>query len=127
MNIESSDGRGSTFGIVDSLLYMTKAMEELLVFLPADFVWPTVFQASPFSVYVEWGREDTQQKMGESVWLIASPEGVVMNTNFRPGWPDCGASEFDAQEAGTWLQELTKNWKWDASRSESRISSSLQK
>ncbi len=127
MAIENSEGYGSMFGVVDGMRYMTNAMEELLRFLPKDFVWPTIMEVSPFSVYAEWGRDDTQEKTGEAMWIVARPEGVVMNANFRPDWPACGASEFDAQTAARWLQELTKNWTWDASRSNGRTESSLSR
>lgn len=130
MNIEGVDGRGSMYGVVDGLRNMTAALESLLEFLPENFVWPTICQASPFSVYAEWGRDDTTQRDEEgygSVWLIANPEGVMMNADFRPGWPGCGASPFDAKEAAAWLLELTQNWQWDASRSGGKMGSSLQK
>ena len=125
MGIEHSHGNGSMFGVVDSIRNMADAMEELLRFLPENFVWPTVIDASPFSVIAEWGRDNFTDAMKESMWIIATPESVHMNANFRPDWPDCGASEFDAQMAAGWLRELTKNWTWDASRSGGRTHSSL--
>ena len=127
MAIENSQGHGSMFGVVDSLRNMTNAMEQLLQFLPEDFVWPTILDVSPYSVYAEWGRDNTEEGTGESMWIVARPEGVVMNANFRPDWPACGASDFDAQTAAGWLKELTKNWTWDASRSNGRTQSSLSR
>ena len=120
MSIESRGGYGSIYGVVDSMRNMTCAMEQLLRFLPENFVWPTIATVSPFSVYWEWGQRDDTTEGGKrkgSVWIVASPEGVVMNADFRPDWPDCGASDFDAETAAGWLRELTKNWEWDASRS----------
>ena len=52
---------------------------------------------------------------------MADPEGVKMNADFRPDWPDCGASEFDAKTAAGWLEELTRSWEWDASRGASSL------
>ena len=128
MTIENSDGNGSMFGVVDSLNNLASAMTELLKFLPQDFVWPTIQDVSPFSAYAEWGRDDTTEDMDKSVWLIASPEGVVMNADFRPNWPECGASEFDAKIAAEWLLELTKDWEWEATRGQGgNISSSLRR
>ena len=127
MGIENSHGNGSMFGVVDSMRNMASAMEELLPFLPENFVWPTILTASPFSVYAEWGRDDTEERGKESVWIVATPDGVRMNANFRPDWPDCGASEFDAHVAAEWLQDLTKNWKWDASHYDGRTQSSLSR
>ena len=37
--IENVDGRGSMYGVVDSMRQLTRAFEELLKFLPADFMW----------------------------------------------------------------------------------------
>ena len=116
MGIENTQGYGSMFGVVDSLRNMTQAMEELLKFLPEDFVWPTHVDISPFSAYVEWGRDNSYESGGESMWMVADPNGVNMNANFRLGWPECGAANFDAEIAAGWLKELTKNWEWDAHR-----------
>ena len=128
MPIENANGHGSMYGVVDSMHNMTDAMEALLLHLPADFVWPTIFNVSPFSAYAEWGRDDSTSGSTErAVWLVASPEGVVMNANFRPGWPDCGAADFDAQTAAEWLQQLTNNWEWEASREGGRTSSSMRR
>ena len=128
MDIENSPGHGSMFGVVDSMRNITSAMEELLRFLPNKFVWPTIVTVSPFSVYVEWGRRNNiEEGRREAVWVIASPEDVRMNADFRPDWPDCGASAFDAQVAAGWLQKLTTNWEWDASRSDGRTTVSLRR
>ena len=128
MVIESTNSNGSMFGVVDSLNKLAGAMTELLRFLPEDFVWPTIQHVSPFSACAEWGRDDTTEDMDKSVWLIASPEGVVMNASFRPNWPECGASDFDAKIAAEWLLELTKDWEWNATRRpDGKISISLRR
>ena len=128
MGAESLQGRGSMFGVVDSQRQMVQAMEELLMFLPDDFVWPTQWHISPFSAYVELGRDNSTEEMTQSVWFTASPEGVKMNANFRPNWPECGASDFDAKVASEWLLELTKNWEWNVTRRDGGgISSSLRR
>lgn len=128
MSVEGTQGNGSMYGAVDCLRNMSQAMEELLAHLPANFVWPTIVNVSPFSVYVEWGRrESTTDNERESVWLIASPSGLVMNADFRPDWPGCGAAKFDAKTAAGWLLELTKNWEWSAEDNGSRTSSSLRR
>ena len=116
-----SQGQGSMFGVVSSMRNMIQAFEELLRFLPDNFIWPTILEVSPFSAYAEWGRRDTtEERMVKSVWMVADPSGVRMNANFRPGWPECGAADFDARTAAGWLQELTKNWEWSASQSDGR-------
>ena len=127
MSIENSPKHGSMFGVVDSMRNMTQAMEELLQHLPENFVWPTTVTVSPFSVYVEWGRENTEEEMNESVWLVADSNGVKANANFRPNWPECGAMTFDAQSVAEWLQTLTVNWEWDASQLDGITSSSLSR
>ena len=130
MSIENNSGYGSMYGVVDSMRNMTSAMEQLLQFLPENFVWPTIATVSPFSVYLEWGHRDETTAGGERrgcVWIVAGPDGVVMNADFRPDWPDCGASGFDAETAAGWLRELTQNWEWDASRSGTGTSSSLRR
>ena len=122
-----SQGYGSMFGVAGSMRNMADTFEALLRFLPKNFVWPTIVDVSPFSVYAEWGRQKTTDRMERSVWFIADPNGVKMNANFRPGWPECGASDFDAQTAARWLQELTANWEWSATQNGSITSSSLQR
>ena len=124
MTIENSPSLGSMFGCVDSLHNLSTALQEILGYLPDDFVWPTILNTAPFSAYAEWGRFDTTEPMDKSVWITANPEGVKMNANFRPGWPECGVSEFDAKIAAEWLVELTRNWKWDASRGSDGITRS---
>ena len=125
MGIEGSQGNGSMFGVVDSLRNMTSAMEETLRYLPGNFVWPTIVTVSSFSVLLEWGqRDNTTEHSTETVWIIASPEGVKMNANFRPDWPECGASDFDAKIAAEWLLGLTKNWEWSSERGSDGITSS---
>ncbi len=126
MGIENSQGHGSMFGVVDSLNNLASAMTELLQFLPEDFVWPTILNASPFSAYAEWGRDSTTENLRGVVWLSVSSEGVKMNADFRPNWPECGASDFDAKIAAEWLLELTKDWEWEATNSNGHISSSLR-
>lgn len=127
MSIETSQDHGSMFGVVDSLNNMARALEDLLRYLPDKFVWPTTWRVSPYTIYAEWAREDTEEEVKESVWLVATPEGVRMNATFRLDWPECGASEFDAQTAANWLLELTKNWRWDAVRTDGRTQSSLSR
>ena len=111
MGIEGSPGHGSMYGVVDSFRNAANALSELLRHLPADFVWPTNVTVDPSSVYLEWGRDNSEQPMGAAVWLMASPEGVVMNSTLQPGWP-CAALDFNAQLAADWLKELTKDWQW---------------
>lgn len=122
-----SQGRGSMFGVVSSMRNMTQAFEGLLQFLPENFVWPTILDVSPFSVYAEWGRNDATEGMGRAVWMVADASGVTMNANFRHGWPECGASVFDAQTVAGWLQELTQSWEWSAWQSDGRSESSLSR
>ena len=124
MPTESESSYGSIYGVVDSMRNMTSAMEQLLRFLPENFVWPTLTTVSPFSVHWEWGHRDQYLDKWSNkgtVWMIASPEGVVMNADFRPDWPDCGVSKFDAETAAGWLRELTQSWEWDASRGGSSL------
>ena len=64
MTIEGKEGLGSMYGVVDSMRNMTRAMEELLEFLPQDYVWPTNVNVSPFSVYAEWGRDSSKDPDG---------------------------------------------------------------
>ena len=52
---------------------------------------------------------------------MADPEGVKMNADFRPDWPDCGASKCDAETAAGWLRDLTRGWEWDATPSGSHL------
>ena len=125
--VENQDGKGSMYGVVDNLGRMTKALEETLAFLPENFVWPTNVAVSPFSVYLEWGRDNSEERGVNSVWVIANAEGVVMNADFRPDWPDCGAAEFDAKTLAGWLKELTQKWEWGASQNGSTTSSHLKK
>ncbi len=129
MSIEGTNDHGSMYGVVDSLRSMTDAMEQLLQYLPEDFVWPQLVSVSPYSVNFDWGHRDSfEEPLGKpAVWIIAAPEGVVMNANFRPGWPECGASAFDAEIAAGWLLELTKGWEWGASREGGHTSSSLRR
>ena len=124
---ENVDGRGSMYGVVDTMRQLTRALEDLLNFLPADFVWPTQFSLKPLSTYVEWGRDDPTAPSEPAVWLTANAEAVQRNANFRPGWPHVAVLEFDAQTAAEWLQSLTRNWVWEASHSGSTISSSLRR
>ncbi|MCY4018904.1 MAG: hypothetical protein OXG39_05815 [Chloroflexi bacterium] len=124
---EHSHKTGAMFGVVDSLKNMSQSFESLSQHLPEDFVWPTYVKVSPFGIYVAWGCESIDGEMEESVWLTANPDGIQANANFRPDWPDCGAIAFDAQTVAEWLLELTQNWRWDASRSGSKISSSLSR
>ena len=54
---------------------------------------------------------------GEKVmWLMACPEYVVMNSNFRKEWPDCDgvadALRFDAETAAMWLLAIMRDWNW---------------
>lgn len=126
--IENVDGRGSMYGVVDSMRQLTRTFEELLKFLPTDFVWPTLIGVGPFSSYVEWGRDDATEARSEpAVWLTANADGVHMNADFREGWPNVEVLEFDAQIAAEWLQALTRNWKWGANRFSSTVSSHLQR
>ncbi len=125
MGMENAPGHGSMFGVVDSMQNMTRAMAELLQFLPKNFVWPTRMDVSPFIVITEWGRSNLRMGIRESVWLMARPDGVRMQANFRPDLPDESEAEFDAATAAGWLQELTKNWKWDARRRNGMTSSSI--
>ena len=142
-----SEGAGSMFGVVESMRNMTEALEELTEFLPEEFVWPTAWDVLPFSVCAEWGRstmdsdadvDDTQiqdnitladgtplEGVQRAVWLHADERGVKMNATFRPGWPQCGASDFDARTAAHWLEELTRGWKWKVARYNGITSSSL--
>ena len=94
MGIENEPGHGSMFGVVDSMQNMTQAMAELLQFLPKNFVWPTNVNVSTFMVITEWGRSNFRESIKESVWLVATPDGVRMNANFRPNWPHDHAPEF---------------------------------
>ena len=101
------------YGVVDNLRNLSKAMDELLPFLPEDFVWPTIVGFSPFQTYLEWGvRDDAQESERGSVWITVGADGIKMNADFRPDWPECGATKFDAELASQWLKELTKNWQW---------------
>ena len=129
MNLEGSPGHGSMFGVVDSMSNLAKAMEDLLRFLPADFVWPTIVKVSPFSIYIEWSaRDDTTEYTREAVWIIANPDDITMNDRFGSGQPTRETFEFDPQLAAEWLKQLTKNWKWTAEQGEDGISgSSLQR
>ena len=128
MTIENSPSLGSMFGCVDSLHNLSSALQEILGYLPDNFVWPTILETAPFSAYAEWGlRDSTTETARGAVWIHATPEGVKMNADFRPNWPQCGASDFGAKEAAEWLLELTKNWTWDATRSDGRTSSSLSR
>ena len=126
MTIERSPSLGSMFACVDSLHNLSTALQEILGYLPDDSEWPTIQESAPFSAYAEWGQRNSVTGKAErgAVWIHATPEGVKMNTDFRPNWPECGASDFDAKIAAGWLLELTKNWKWDASRSADGITRS---
>lgn len=126
-NIENVGGRGSMYGAVDTLRHMTKAMEELLEHLPADFVWPTMFDVSAHSGYIEWGRDDSTAAQEPAVWMVASPEGVHMNASFRPNWPDVEALDFNAAIAAGWLKDLTRNWIWGANRDGGITSAHVQR
>ena len=101
-----------------SLRHILEALEELDAVLPDGFLRPTRFSIGAYMVNAEWGRNDAKQPMNESVWLVARSDGVVMNANFREGWPDCGASEFDAAVAKDWLLDLTQNWEWHSENRE---------
>ena len=125
--IENVDGRGSMYGVVDIMRQLTRALEDLLEYLPTDFVWPTIVDAQPFSGYMEWGRDDSTQPSEHAVWITASPEGVHMNASFPPGWPEVEVLDFDAETAAGWLKDLTRNWIWDARHSGGVNSSSLQR
>ncbi len=96
---------------------ITEALGELDPHLPDDFPPPTIWKLDTFSAYAEWGsRRDTSDPMQDAVWIIGSPEGVVMNANFREGWPEGGGSEFDAVVASEWLRDLTRDWEWSFER-----------
>ena len=126
MGIEGSPGHGSMYGVVDSVRNAADALSELLQHLPADSMWPTNVSVSPYSVYMEWGRDNSEQPMAVAVWLVASPEGVVMNSTLQSGWP-CDALDFNAQLAADWLKELTQAWRWDADPSGGHCSTVLQR
>ena len=44
--------------------------------------------------------------------LAISPEGVVINANFRPGWPDDGGVPLRRSGSGGMVEGLTKGWRW---------------
>ena len=108
---------------------MSRTEVELLRFLPEAFVWPTLTSVSPSSVIWEWGHRDSfEEPLGtNAVWFVAYPERVIMNANFLPDWPDCGAAEFDASTAAEWLKELTKGWEWGADHDGAHSSSWLRR
>ena len=116
MPVEGMNGNGSMYGVVDNMHVMAGVLEELLQYLPKDFVWPSIVGFSPFSAYLEWGhRENTEGREKGNVWLTVNSGGCVrMNYDLRPGWPECGAEEFNAAVCAEWLKELTKNWEWEA-------------
>lgn len=90
---------------------LAEAFEAMASHLPEDFPPPTILSVGGFSTYAEWGsRDDTSEPMKDAVWMSGSADGVVMNANFREGWPECGASEFDAVVASEWLRALTRDW-----------------
>ena len=138
-----SQAYGSMFGVTASMRNMTEAFEGLLQFLPKDFVWPTMVNVSTFSVYAEWGRlsanvdaavedhdlleHNTIQGVQRAVWLVAFPDVVNMNANFRPGWPRCEVPDFDARTAAGWLRELTANWEWSATQTNGTIRTTLHR
>ena len=137
-----SQTHGSMFGVTASMRNMTEAFEELLQFLPKEFVWPTIMDVSTFSAYAEWGRDSTEDVNppvglhdlehvtihGEwrAVWLVAYPDRVKMNANFRPGWPECEVPDFDARTAAGWLLELTANWEWSATQTDGIYGTTLR-
>ena len=53
--MESVNGRGSMYGVADSVENMSNAMKEMLKYLPGDSMWPMVWKVSPYQVYAEWG------------------------------------------------------------------------
>jgi len=110
-----------------SLRNMTNAIAQLDELLGDRFIRPTNYSIGAFSVHAEWGRNASTEPTVDSVWIIASEDGVVMNANFREGWPDCGASDFDAEQATDWLLDLTKDWEWDYRRNGSTTSESIRR
>ena len=126
-NVENVDMHGSMYGLVDSMRHLTKAFEELLEFLPTDFVWPTQISVGPFSIYVEWGRDESTKPMGKAVWLVADANGVKANASLHPDWLDAKDLDFDAGEVTAWLIYLTQNWDWGATKTGGTISSQLTK
>ena len=88
MPTEKESSSGSIYGVVDSMRNMTSAMEQLLRFLPENFVWPTLTTVSPFSVLWEWGHRDKYLDKWSNkgtVWLVAGPGGCQDERRFSPG------------------------------------------
>ena len=115
------------FDFTQSLRHMADAMEQLDGILSEKFIRPTNFGIGAFDVYAEWGRNESTETTVDSVWLVARKDGVVMNANFREGWPECGASDFDAKQASEWLLDLTRDWEWEFKRDGSTTSESIRR
>ncbi len=115
------------FEFTQSLRNMTDAIGQLDELLGDRFIRPTIFDISAYSVYAEWGRDNSTQPTRDSVWLCAYEDRVVMNANFRDGWPESGAPEFNAEQAKEWLLDLTRDWKWDFERNGSMTSESIRR
>ena len=126
-NIENVGMHGSMYGLVDSMRHLTKAFEELLDFLPPDFVWPTQMGIGPYSIYVEWGRDDPTKSMGRAVWLVADASGVKANASLHPDSFTAKDLDFVAGDVAAWLIDLTQDWDWGATKTGGIVSSHLSK
>lgn len=115
------------FEFTQSLRNMTDAIEQLDILLGGQFIRPTSFTIGAFAVYAEWGRDNATQPTQDSVWLHAYEDRVLMNANFRDGWPESGALEFNAEQAKEWLLDLTRDWKWEFERNGSMTSESIRR
>ena len=115
------------FEFTQSLRNMADAMEQLDELLGEKFIRPTIFKIGALDVYAEWGRNKSTEATVDSVWLAAGKDGVVMNANFQEGWPECGASDFDAKRASEWLLDLTRDWEWEVKRDGSSILESIRR
>ena len=118
MAIEGQGFNGSMYGAVDSLVMAGRAMEELLAFLPADFMWPTNIDVSPGIVTIEWSHEPLRGEgritFGDGVWLKATTVAVTMHAMFHQEYPHLLGvdEEFKAETMAALLLRLTKDWEW---------------
>ena len=107
------------YGAVASLRNAVEAMEELVEFLPDDFIWPTDTDIFPNSVTIGWNQipleRDGGTILGDGVQLRATPTGVTMHAIFRHEDLDVTSiiEDFKAEVMAELLLKLTKDWSWE--------------
>lgn len=111
MGTEGKGGKGSMYGAADSLRNLSEAVDELLEYLPENFLWPSELQAGPKKAGALW-RHGSIGGNPDAVWIIAIPSSVSMDTNMLPEEQQ-GLRPFKARLCAEWLLKAAEKWQWD--------------